>query len=118
MLGGESAQKNALLWDQINAVNYTPYSDIESVIPQLEIRHNLRVSEDAQFATLLQSLDEFDQNRNKTLISLNEEKRRIEREEAEKKKKERKEKNEDAEDLLLLESARILSDYILLQTAY
>jgi carboxyl-terminal processing protease len=111
---GESSQKNALLWDQINAVKYNSYSDIESVIPQLEMRHNLRVSEDAQFATLLQSLDEFDKNRNKTLISLNEEKRKIEREEAEKKKKERKEKDEDEEDLLLLESARILSDYIIL----
>jgi carboxyl-terminal processing protease len=111
---GESSQKNALLWDQINAVKYNSYSDIESVIPQLEMRHNLRVSEDAQFATLLQSLDEFDKNRNKTLISLNEEKRKIEREEAQKKKKERKEKEKDTEDLLLLESARILSDYILL----
>jgi carboxyl-terminal processing protease len=112
---GESAEKNALLWDQIPAVSYKAYSNINQLIPQLEMRHNIRISEDPQFAVLLQSMEEFEKNKNKTTISLNYEIRKKEREEADKKKKEEKDKESEGEeddDMLLLESARVLSDYI------
>jgi len=108
---GESAEKNALLWDQIDPVSYDKYSNLGEVIPQMEMRHNLRISEDPQFALLLESMEEFEKNKNKTEISLNFERRKKEREEAEQKKKDNEEKTKD-EDLLLTESAHVLSDYI------
>ncbi|MEE9117731.1 MAG: carboxy terminal-processing peptidase [Calditrichia bacterium] len=111
---GESAQKNALLWDQIGSLNYLQNNDLTTVIPKLTTRTNLRVSEDPRFVELNQSLEEFDRNRNRKQISLNIEVREKEREEAEKKKKEKKEKEKDNEDLLITESARILSDYIMI----
>ncbi len=111
---GESAQKNALLWDQIESLDYSQNNVLITVIPKLTTRKNLRVSEDPQFVELTQSLEEFDRNRNRKQISLNMEVREKEREEAEKKKKERKEKEEDNEDLLITESACILSDYIMI----
>jgi len=111
---GESAQKNALLWDQIDQLDYSQYYDLTTVIPDLKTRKNLRVSEDPQFIELAKTLEEFDKNRNRKQISLNLEIREKEREEAEKKKKEREEKDEDEEDLLITESARVLSDYILI----
>jgi carboxyl-terminal processing protease len=108
---GESAEKNALLWDQIDPVQYKQYSNIGELIPQLEIRHNLRISEDPQYAVLLESMVEFEKNKNKTEISLNYEIRKKEREEAEQKKSEEK-KNSTEKDPLLTESAHVLSDYI------
>jgi carboxyl-terminal processing protease len=109
---GESAQQNALLWDQINQLNYTNYGDLAMVIPDLKTRKNIRVSEDPKFVELSRSLEEFEKNRNKKEVSLNREIREKEREDAEKKKKVKKEKDDD--DPLISESARILSDYILI----
>ena len=111
---GESSQKNALLWDQIDQLEYPSYGDVAMVIPDLNNRKNIRVNEDPRFAALNQSLEEFEKNRNRKVISLNLEVRKKEREEAEQKKKEQKEKEKDDEDLLITESARILSDYILI----
>jgi carboxyl-terminal processing protease len=109
---GESAQKNALLWDQIDKLDFAAYDDVAMVIPDLKTRKNIRVSENPKFGELNQSLEEFEKNRNRKTISLNRQIREQEREEAEKKKKEKKEKEEDDDDLLITESARILSDYI------
>ncbi|TFH02033.1 MAG: tail-specific protease [Calditrichales bacterium] len=111
---GESTEKNALLWDQIDPVKYDNYSNIDSFVPKLAVRHNLRVSKDVQFAELLESMDEFEKNKNKKVLSLNESERKQERETAEEEKRIAKEKEKDQEDLPILESARILSDYILL----
>jgi len=111
---GESSQKNALLWDQIDKLEYTTYGDVATVIPDLINRTNIRVSDDPQFTALNKSLEEFEKNRNRKEISLNRIVREKERAEAERKKKERKEKEDDDEELLITESARILSDYILL----
>jgi carboxyl-terminal processing protease len=110
---GESAEKNALLWDQIDPVEYYTYDNYDVVVPKLELRHNVRSKTDDDYTQLQKSLEEFEKNRNDTVISLNLEKRRIQREEAERKKKER-ENEEEKEDILIIEGARVLSDYILL----
>jgi carboxyl-terminal processing protease len=109
---GESAQKNALLWDQIDKLDFTANGEVAMVIPDLNTRKNIRVSEDPKFGELNQSLEEFEKNRNRKTISLNKVEREKEREEAEKKKKEKKDKEDNDDDLLITESARILSDYI------
>lgn len=114
---GESSEKNALLWDQIQAVDYPYYYNMNDVLPQLITRHTLRLNEDPQYTELKKSLEEFEINKNKTQISLNLDKRQKEREEAEQKKKDQQDKDEDEEDLILIESARVLSDFILLADA-
>jgi carboxyl-terminal processing protease len=110
---GESAQKNALLWDQIDQLNYATDGDVAMAIPDLKTRKNIRVSEDPKFGELNKSLEEFEKNRNRKKVSLNRIVREKEREEAERKKKEERENAEDDDDLIITESARILSDYIL-----
>jgi len=109
---GESAQKNALLWDKIDHLDYTKYNNLTSVIPRLMTSTNLREREDPQFIELTKTLEELEKNRNRKQISLNIDIRQKEREEADRKKKEKKE--EDEEDLLVTESARVLSDYIVI----
>jgi carboxyl-terminal processing protease len=111
---GESSQKNALLWDQIDRLDYPSYGDMAMIIPDLNTRKNLRVNEDPKFTELNHSLLEFEKNQNRTTVSLRKDVRIKERNEAEQKKKEEKEKKKGDEDLLIKESARILSDYILL----
>lgn len=110
---GESSEQNALLWDQIDPVYYRKYGDIQSTLTRIEVRHHLRLNDDIQYANLCKLLEEFEINRNKTRISLKKDIRKKEREKAEKRKKERK-NEEDEDDLLLTESARVLSDYIIL----
>ena len=114
---GESSEKNALLWDQIDAVDYPYYYKFDNILPQLITRHTLRLNQDPEYAELKKSLEEFEINKNKTRISLNLEKRRKEREEAEQKKRNEQDREENENDLILIESARILSDFILLTDA-
>ncbi len=126
---GESSEQNALLWDQIDPVQYKSYLNLEEMVPKLEMRHNLRISANPDYASLLETMDEIEQNRNKNEISLNYDIRKKEREEADENKKEEKEKefvkdgedgkdekDEKDEDLLLIEGAKILGDYIMLST--
>ncbi len=118
---GESNEQNALLWDQIDPVQYRNYSNLEDVVPKLEMRHNLRISASPEYATLLESMEEIERNRNNTRVSLNYDIRKKEREEADEKKKLESEKDKESEedkkeDLLLLESAQVLSDYIMIST--
>jgi len=114
---GESTEQNALLWDQIDPVSYKSYTNLDALVPKLEMRHNLRISENPEYAMLLENMDEIEQNRNKTRISLNYEVRKKEREEADEKKKlEDEQKKDEKEDLLILESAQVLSDYIMITT--
>jgi carboxyl-terminal processing protease len=129
---GESSQANALLWDQIDSVSHEHVQDFELIIPQLETQHNLRVANNMEYADLLAELQELDRDRNQYRISLKEEIRRKEREESEKKKSKPEnsettvaadssdakegitDRNKIQKDLVVKESAHILSDYLLL----
>ena len=62
---GESSEKNALLWDQIQSVDYSYYYDLDDVLPQLITMHTLRINEDPQYDELKKSLEEFEINKNK-----------------------------------------------------
>jgi carboxyl-terminal processing protease len=120
---GETSHKNALIWDQIKSSSYDYYSNISDFIPKLEMRHNMRVSNNERHASLLQEIASYKEQKDKKIISLNEQKRREER-----KKFNADEEEESAdqdstaadnqqkkkEDLLLNESAHILGDYIVL----
>jgi carboxyl-terminal processing protease len=76
---GESSYDNALPWTQIQAANYTPAGDLSDVVTLLKEKHNLRVSTDREFQYLLEDIAEFNNQRKKNVISLNEAERIKER---------------------------------------
>lgn len=130
---GESSRENALLYDVIDPLRYNNRNDhgITQLVPRIENQHNVRLSNNAEYASLMDDLREFEANRNRTRLSLNENVRRQEREEnknedddphlmdnesAEADTTEADEEEEDSleDDLMLMESAHVLGDYILL----
>jgi len=77
---GESSFDNALPWTQIKAADYTPTGDLTGIVPMLAASHNVRISKDKDFQYLEEDIAEFNTQRKKNLISLNEADRRKERE--------------------------------------
>jgi carboxyl-terminal processing protease len=118
---GESKRKNALLWDQINSVNYSAL-DANSLLPQLETRHDVRLANDSDYKVFLEELSEFEKKRNIKTISLNYDVRKKEIDESKNdtEKGESDEENSEEEtkekkkDFFLEESTKVLGDYLLL----
>lgn len=128
---GESSQKSALPWDQIQPAQYNKYSDIQKFLPLLSSKHNERIKNDLEYQLLMEDIEEFNENRDKQEFSLNEKVRKEEREKADERKKKKEEekakitgiKIEDKKevstqetkvsDYELKESGRILADMIL-----
>lgn len=77
---GESSYDNALPWTQIKAADYTPVGELAGIVPRLIANHEVRISKDKDFQNLLADIAEFNTQRKKNLISLNETDRRKERE--------------------------------------
>lgn len=127
---GESSQPSALPFDEIAPVNFDKFKDLQRYIPELIKRHIQRTSNDPDFEYLLDQINEYRENRNKTRISLNLEVRRQEKEADEERKFNREnelrkkkgfkllDKGEipddklDKTDYILNESAKVLSDLI------
>lgn len=115
---GESSQPNALLWDEIDPVQYSPWNgDMTSIIKKLNATHLARVHSDVKFQNLLEEIKEHQERDSKKLISLNEAERQKLRDEAKAKKEAKDEEtdeedNKKDEDLFLTESTRVLSDWI------
>ena len=76
---GESSYDNALPWGQIKAAKYTPAGDLTDLLPMLRARHDARVAQDKDFQYLREDIAEFNMQRKKNLLSLNEAERRKER---------------------------------------
>ncbi len=136
---GESSRPNALAWDQIKPVKYQKFADLTDIIPKLRVRHRIRANENPEFKFLREDIEEYRINKNKKVVSLNEAKRRQEREKAKQKRLRREnarrmaiglpplkegEKDEDEDkkdreeksDYQLEETAHILADYIIFST--
>ncbi len=134
---GESTYDNALPWSQIPPAAYTPAGSLTAIAPQLKAIHDARISKDKDFQALKEDIAEFDAQRKKNLISLNEADRRKEREVQEARIQAREkdsaafeddglqsnERNlaadlaiekarKNAKDILLTEAAHILSDEV------
>jgi carboxyl-terminal processing protease len=77
---GESAYDNALPWDQIHDVAHEKYFDFSRVVPLLTNLHKKRVATDPDFIYLLDQLELQNANKDRTIVSLNEEDRRKEKE--------------------------------------
>jgi carboxyl-terminal processing protease len=76
---GESSFDNALPWMRIKAADYETVADLHDVLPILQSRHEARIAKDKDFQYLLQDIAEFNLQRKKNSISLNEPERRKER---------------------------------------
>ncbi|MGZ8262329.1 MAG: carboxy terminal-processing peptidase, partial [Methylotenera sp.] len=76
---GESSFDNALPWIQIKAADFTPAGNLKPLVPMLTASHDARISKDEDFQYLIKDITEFDIQRKKNRISLNEVERRKER---------------------------------------
>lgn len=72
---GEDALDHALPWDQIEAVPHDRYFDFSGIIDELRSRHDNRFAENPEFRLLQQEIDFLKQQREKTMVSLNIDKR-------------------------------------------
>jgi len=80
---GESAQPNALPWDQIAAADYKLAGQIENLLQVLLNNHNQRMTQSAEYSYLIEDINEYKEQREKKTISLNEEVRKKEKEDLE-----------------------------------
>ena len=76
---GESSYGNALPWVQIKAADFKPAGNLKELLPLLQARHAARVAQDKDFQYLQEDIAEFNAQRKKGFISLNESERRAER---------------------------------------
>ncbi|QHT72032.1 tail-specific protease [Rhodocytophaga rosea] len=132
---GESSQPSALPWDQIRATSFTPTNDVTSAqISKLESNYEKRLKSDPELKQYQSAIEDLKKAQTKTVVSLQESKRKKERDEIEQKRKtatkiestnpeipegEEGNKAEDSskpdkkpKDLYLNEGAKILADYI------
>ena len=86
---GEHTYDNALAWTSIPAANYTPTSDLKSIVPMLEARHESRAAKEREWQAFSADITDWRKVRGETTISLNEQVRRAERDEQEAKRKQR-----------------------------
>ncbi len=77
---GESTEDNALPWDQIARAQYNAVNDVEAPVDWLIKRHNHRIAEDPEFQYILADIQEYRAHKDVKVISLNEAKRKAERE--------------------------------------
>jgi carboxyl-terminal processing protease len=84
---GESSQKSALPWDQISSARYELSSSLnDKILSRLRDRFDQRLKSDPELKQLTQDLADFKKAKENTIVSLQESKRRKEREEAERKR--------------------------------
>ena len=84
---GESSQPSALPWDQINSTRYDLSRGIDDkILGRLRDRFDQRLKSDPELKQLSQDLADFKKAKENTVVSLQESKRRKEREEAERKR--------------------------------
>lgn len=131
---GESAQKNALPWDEIPATAYQGNQRLSTQVAELARRHQARIASDTDYQAFLSDLEFARQQREKTTVSLLETQRRVEQARLETWQRERENryralkklpllkpgdeipegKDSVIPDVALEESARIVADLILL----
>lgn len=134
---GESAQKNALPWDEIAATHYRADRSLAMLVPELTRRHQERAASDPDYRAFLHDLDFTKEQRDKTTVSLQEKQRRAEYERIENWQRDRENRYRVAKglpplkaddeipagkdsaipDAALDESARIVADLVVLASA-
>ena len=75
---GENKLPDALPWDTINPVRFNSYGDLKPYFKKLEEKHQKRIANNAEFVYLNEMKEYLSRYENKTRVSLNEEKRKLE----------------------------------------
>ncbi|WP_247233488.1 carboxy terminal-processing peptidase [Telluribacter sp. SYSU D00476] len=84
---GEGSQKSALPWDQIASTRFEITDNIsDKLVSQVKDKYNQRLRSDEELKKLAEDLESFRKAREDKTVSLQESKRKKEREEAEKKR--------------------------------
>ncbi len=76
---GESAEKAALPWDQINSARFLKVNDLTETNKKLQDLHKKRISKSAEYKFLLEDIEEFNKLDAMPQISLNQTKLKQER---------------------------------------
>jgi len=131
---GESSEPSALPWDQIKATKFLSFTNIREFTPLLQKMHDARIKSDERFQSFIEEVHETKEAYDKKYITLNEAIRKKEKEADDLKREQRKneiqdsgkvkliemgelpQKEKTSDDVLLNESAYILSDLIYLAT--
>ncbi len=91
---GESSEPSAMPWDQIAATKFTPTRNIsDKLVASLESRYQQRLKSDTELKNYVEDVKELKEARARTTVSLQEAKRKKERDEAEKKRASRNKLN-------------------------
>jgi carboxyl-terminal processing protease len=115
---GESSQPSALPYDQIKTSDYEKTTAIsDKILSKIQEKYESRLKSDPEMKQLTEDLVEYRKTKDVTIISLNEAKRKQERDENEKRRKavnklSSGEKDAKEKDIILTESERILCDLI------
>lgn len=121
---GESSHPNALPWTTIAAAPYSPVSDLDPALAEASSRHSTRVRDSEPFQKLIRDIDTYHGQGQPEPVSLLESERREAFRAAEQERRERfgddddgsrEDEDELKDDVLLAETANILSDLIRLQ---
>jgi len=131
---GESSQPTALPWDQIATTRFDLSKALnDKQVSKLKEKHQQRMKSDVELKKLVEELELFRKARENKVVSLQETKRKKERDEAEKKREALKKLNADEDedddenpgvaaapkdkkkkkDIYLLEASRVLTDYVI-----
>lgn len=135
---GESALKHALPWDRIQAAPHYHHGEIRAYLPALQARHDARMKDSTEYRVLLEQQAIAKTERERKSLSLNQARRVADKREQEKRVLDlnnairqargkppyqsvkeleedmarQREARDPADDFLLMESARILKDYM------
>ncbi|MFD1006800.1 MULTISPECIES: carboxy terminal-processing peptidase [Oceanisphaera] len=78
---GESLEKNALPWDQIDSLNFSSIHDLTPFVGELRQRHQARIEQDPEFVYVFEDIKEYKKLKEKDSVSLNLATRKAEMEE-------------------------------------
>ncbi len=128
---GESNEPSALKWDKIESAEYELFSELFSIIPELQKLSKQRRETDPEFEYFREDIEEYKESIKDNFASLNEDVRRAEKEEREEKRFQRENERRKIKGLKLLdkgetppededinndpflnESAHIIADFI------
>ena len=78
---GESLEKNALPWDQVDSLDFNTIHDLTPLLGQLRQRHQTRIEQDPEFVYVFEDIKEYKKLKDKNSVSLNLAERKTEMEE-------------------------------------
>ena len=83
---GESVEDNALPWDSIDKAKYDVLGDPSELVQLLTKQHLERIAKDQEFGFIQEDIEEYNANKDKNTLSLNEKVRKKEADEADAKR--------------------------------